>query len=386
MIEKDIPARGRSVLWWLLLWAGVGDALAGPPAIIRLSLGGGGPRLSISSDLGVTNQIQSATNLSSTAWVALTNVYVTQSPYDFVDTVTAPATERFYRVLVPNAQTNPPPPSGMVLIPAGSFQMGDTFNEGEYYELPVHTVYVSAFYMDEFEVTKALWDQVKSWSDTNGYSYDYPGSGKAPDHPVQSIDWYDMVKWCNARSELEGRLPSYYTDAALTQVYRTGLVAPFVNWSAGYRLPTEAEWEKAARGGAAGHRFPWTNVDTITHSQANYYSDPSYSYDISPTRGFDPAFNDGVLPYTSPVGSFAPNGYGLYDMAGNVWEWCWDWAGPYPADPQTDPHGPDTGTTRVGRGGNWDYYAAHCRNAYRYGNSPDDSATNIGFRCAMSAH
>ena len=104
----------------------------------------------------------------------------------------------------------------------------------------------------------------------NGYSYDYPGSGKAANHPVQGVDWYDVVKWCNARSQKEGRTPAYYQNAALTQVYKSGEVAPYVNWNTGYRLPTEAEWEKAARGGASGHRFPWSNVETITHSQANY--------------------------------------------------------------------------------------------------------------------
>jgi formylglycine-generating enzyme required for sulfatase activity len=117
-------------------------------------------------------------------------------------------------------------------------------------------------------------------------------------HPVQSIDWYDMVKWCNARSDQEGRTPAYYTDAGTTQVYKSSQAAPYVRWITGYRLPTEAEWEKASRGGASGHRFPWTDVDTISHSQANYYSDRSYAYDVSPTRGFNPAFVDGVLPYT----------------------------------------------------------------------------------------
>jgi formylglycine-generating enzyme len=313
-------------------------------------------------------------------------VIVTQSNYWFVDSSALSASASFYRVQsFPAASASPGAPASMVVIPAGSFDMGDTFNEGASYEVPVHTVYVSKFYMDKFEVSKGLWDKVKTWSASQGYTYDNEGSGKGSNHPVQTIDWYDMVKWCNARSQIEGRVASYYTDAALTQVYKSGQVAPYVNWNAGYRLPTEAEWEKGARGGASGHRFPWSDVDTISHTQANYYSDSSFSFDISPTRGFNPAFDDGVMPYTSPVGSFAPNGYGLYDMAGNVWEWCWDWAGNYPSTPVTDPRGPDTGSTRVGKGGNWNFYAEHCRAAYRYGNPPTDSATNIGFRCAMSA-
>lgn len=360
---------------------------AAPPAISSMNLVGANLHLNIVSDVGVTNQIQMATDLTQSTWVVVTNMMVTQSNYWFEDALTSTDARRFYRVVaIPVSNPALGAPAGMVLIPAGTFQMGDTFNEGESYELPVHDVYVSAFYLDKYEVSKGLWDRVKSWSSTNGYSFDNDGAGKAASHPVQTINWFDMVKWCNARSEMEGRVPAYYTDASLTQVYKNGQVAPYVNWNAGYRLPTEAEWEKGARGGASGHRFPWSDIDTITHSQANYFSDSSFSYDVSPTRGYNPTFNDGVMPYTSPVGSFAPNGYGLYDMAGNVWEWCWDWAGNYPSTPVTDPRGPDTGSTRVGKGGNWNYYAGHCRAAYRYGNVPTDSATNIGFRCAMAAH
>jgi formylglycine-generating enzyme required for sulfatase activity len=343
------------------------------------------PQMSILGAVGTTNQILSLTDLNQTNWIVLTNVVVTQNPYMFVDAITSNGPQRFYRVVDPNWPTDPP--KNMALIPAGTFQMGDTFNEGEYYELPVHPVYISAFYMDKYEVTLALWDMVMAWSATNGYSYDYPGTGNATNNPVLEIDWYDMVKWCNARSQMEGRIPSYYTDSALSRVYTNGQAAPYVNWNAGYRLPTESEWEKAARGGVGGHRFPWTNVDTIDQSKANYYADTNlYAYDVNPVQGYDPAYEGVDMPYTSPVGSFAPNGYGLYDMAGNAWEWCWDYAGTYPSGWQADPRGPatDQGSGRVGRGGNWNYYATDCRNSYRYGNSPGDSASNIGFRCAMT--
>ena len=171
------------------------------------------------------------------------------------------------------AEDTAPAPQGMVLIPAGSFLMGDTFNEGYSDERPLHSVYVSAFYMDRTEVTKALWDEVYGWAVIHGYTFDNAGSGKALDHPVHYVNWYDCVKWCNARSEKEGRVPAYYRDAAQTLVYRAGRVDvqnEWVKWNAGYRLPTEAEWEKAARGGLSGKRFPWG--DTISHSQANYYS------------------------------------------------------------------------------------------------------------------
>jgi formylglycine-generating enzyme required for sulfatase activity len=282
-------------------------------------------------------------------------------------------------------------PVGMALIPAGSFAMGDTFVEGSG-DGPVHSVYVSTFYMDQFEVTKMEWDVVYNWAIGHGYTFDYAGSGKAADHPVHTISWFDAVKWCNARSEIEGRTPAYYTDSKFKQRYRRGQVAPYVKWNAGYRLPTEAEWEKAARGGADGRRFSWSDTDEITHSRANYNSATnllgySTSYDTSPTPAFHPAFNDGVFPYTSPVGSFAPNGYGLYDITGNLHEWCWDWAASYSSSPAVDPRGPDTGTSRIVRGGSWHSDSWWCRSAQRStSNSGGKLGNNIlGFRSVLPA-
>ncbi|MCX6874352.1 MAG: SUMF1/EgtB/PvdO family nonheme iron enzyme [Verrucomicrobia bacterium] len=287
-----------------------------------------------------------------------------------------------------SADDNPVPP-GFALIPAGPFQMGDQSSPlvGYPFELPVHTVQVSAFYMGKCEVTKEEWDAVRTWGLANGYTDLPAGNGgyasKGANHPVHSITWYDMVKWCNARSQKEG-LTLCYTVSGAT--YKTGQSAPVCNWSAnGYRLPTEAEWEKAARGGVAGKNFPW-GTDTITHSQANYESSPSYAYDVSPTRGYHPTYNTGDAPHTSPVGSFAPNGYGLYDMAGNVWEWCWDWYGSYTSGSQTDPRGATSGSYRVIRGGGWAGITIGCRAAYRNnGYPPDYSNYRMGFRPARSS-
>ena len=272
--------------------------------------------------------------------------------------------------------------NGMAFIPAGSFTMGSDEYPG-YGEQPTHTVYVSAFYMDKYDVTKALWDDVYNWAITHGYSFDYGAQGKANNHPAQSMTWYDCVKWCNARSEKEGRAPAYYTSAAQTTVYRSGQVNvdnSSVKWNSGYRLPTEAEWEKAARGGAGGQRFPWGN--TISESQANYYSCNCYPYDLSNTT-FHPTFNDGVYPYTSPVGYFAANGYGLYDMAGNVWQWCWDLYGSYSSGSQSDPRGPTSGSGRVDRGGSWYGDAFGCRTAGRNSVYPSYRGNGFGFRSVL---
>ena len=275
-----------------------------------------------------------------------------------------------------------PPPTNMAYIPAGSFTMGDSL-DADTNALPQHAVSVSAFYMDQYLVTKSQWDAVMTWALVNGYGFDSAGLGKAASHPVQTVNWYDCVKWCNARSQQAGLPPVYYTDAGFTQIYTNGdPSAVYPNWAAkGYRLPTEAEWEYAARGGLVGMRFPWGN--TITETQANYESSSQYAYDLGPTPGFNPTYNDGTMPYTSPVGAFAPNGYGLYDMAGNVYEWCWDWYGSYGGASQNDPRGPTSGSNRVFRDGCWSSFAFDCRAAGRGSFGPGYSNRDFGFRSVL---
>ncbi len=297
-----------------------------------------------------------------------------------------------FTALAPRQQVTPVPyaikagaaaslaiPSGMALIPVSTFTMGDSL-DGEGDATPIG-VTVSALYTDVNLVSYSQWQSVYYWATNQGFGFVNAGSANAPNHPVQTVDWYDTVKWCDARSQQAGLTPAYYTDAGLTQAYTNGEVdAVFVNWTAnGYRLPTEAEWEKAARGGLSGQRFPWGNV--ITETLANYYGDTTdLSYDVGPD-GLNPIGSlGGTSPATSPVGSFAANGYGLYDMAGNVFEWCWDWYGtPYAGG--SDPRGPASGNNRVLRGGYWNGKASDSRCAYRLNGLPSIANENIGFRC-----
>lgn len=278
-------------------------------------------------------------------------------------------------------------PEGMARIPAGVFEMGDAFNEGHASEQPVREVDVQTFYIDRHPITLNEWTAVYDWAVDNGYDFDYSGDGEGGDHPVQTISWYDAVKWTNARSEIEGLTPSYYISDQFTEenVYRSGrldIANDWVRWVAdGYRLPTEIEWERAARGGLSQRRFPWQSSQ-ITHEKANYYSWDGYAYDASPTRGYHPMHETGAYPKTNPVGTFEPNDFGVYDMAGNVWEWVWDRYDEqaYELNPVVHPYGPQDGMERVRRGGSWLTNAWHARVSLRFSYEPDESRGTLGFR------
>ena len=262
----------------------------------------------------------------------------------------------------------------LCLIPAGSFMMGYPPavppNSQAY-----HEVYLSAFYMGKYEVTKTIWDEVRLWATdpargANVYQFDNNGTAEGPDHPVANVTWYDLVKWCNARSEKENLQPLYYREANQTTIYRYGqilLTNAHVNWQAnGWRLPTDAEWEKAARGGLVGIAYP----HGITYS-------PAYGNIIESGIG-----------KTVPVGSYPPNDYGLHDTFGNVREIVWDgktnaWYS-QPEASLPNPHGAENGT-RVLRGSSYLASGSNNANHNRGGQGLTTTSAERGFRLARNA-
>ena len=258
------------------------------------------------------------------------------------------------------------PPENYVLITGGTFEMGSPDTEGWRSEdETLHTVNVSDFYMSMYEVTQAEYAEVMG---------NNPSSFSGDTLPVENVSWLDAVAYCNARSELEGLTPAYSID---------GQTVTWDRSADGYRLPTEAEWEYACRAGTA---TPFNTETSISAEEANYYG--HYPYEIEENY-----FSQGNLDTqpgeyrqtTVDVASFSPNGWGLYNMHGNVSEWVWDYYGAYSLEEQSDPTGPETGTLRVYRGGGWNDFAKNMRSAYRAAMAEDKGSFNIGIRLVRNA-
>ncbi|MBW7873668.1 MAG: SUMF1/EgtB/PvdO family nonheme iron enzyme [Ignavibacteriales bacterium] len=239
-------------------------------------------------------------------------------------------------------------PEGMVFVEGGTFTMGCTSEQGDdcyYWEKPVHQVTMSDFYIGKYEVTQELWVSVMGSN---------PSDFKGSKLPVERVSWYEAVEFCNRLSDKEGLQRAYSGSGAnITCDFNAN----------GYRLPTEAEWEYAARGGK---------------------QTKNYKYSGSDNTGAVAWYGDNSGDKTHEVGLKQPNEIGIYDMSGNVWEWCWDWYGDYTSPSQTNPKGPSSGTSRVLRGGSWGNDARRCRVASRGNLLPDIRYSNNGFRLART--
>ncbi len=256
----------------------------------------------------------------------------------------------------------------MKSIPAGTFTMGcnssiDTICLFD--ELPTRSVTLSAFQLSETEVTQAQWQDLMG---SNPSYFDF-----SPQYPVEQVSWYDAVVYCNRLSESLGLEPCYYSDAGFTSVYgksgndwtlpNSGTVYWKTN-AKGYRLPTEAEWERAARDGVTNHIYSGGND---INEVAWYFSNSGLQ----------------TQPVMQKPANGAPN-YQLYDMSGSVLEWCFDWYGSYSSSSQTNPTGPTSGSYRVLRGGSWYDVPAYCRVARRGDGAPVYRGNYVGFRLART--
>jgi formylglycine-generating enzyme required for sulfatase activity len=323
------------------------------PGFQAVARGNGTISLTWVSTVGRTYQVQCTTNLSQGNWVNLGAATTAAGSTDSTSDSTGPDRQRFYRVAVeplPN-----PDPGLFVWIPAGRFVMGSPDSEvsgGSTNGETQHTVTLTeGFYMSKYLVTQGDYLSLTG-NDPSYFSGD-------PALPVEQVSWFEATNYCASltqREQAAGRLPP--------------------GWI--YRLPTESEWEYACR---AGTTTAFYFGDTIVGGRVNF--DSYYEYD-SGTGDIYESSPAGYVGRTTPVGSYAPNPWGLYDMCGNLMEWCQDWYGTYPAGSVTDPVGTGSAVCRVFRGGAWWLHGRWCRSAYRGNNTPDSTGNGLGFRTVLA--
>jgi uncharacterized repeat protein (TIGR02543 family) len=246
----------------------------------------------------------------------------------------------------------------MIRVPGGSFEMGSD-DLRDLSARPRRRVTVSEFYMAKYLITQAQYVAVTGYNPS-----EFVYNQEAFNCPVEYISWFDALEFCNKLSVIEGLTPVYtISNRTPASGYPITDAEISVNWSAsGYRLPTEAEWEYAAKGGPG---------------LGPYYTF-SGSNDADAVAWYN--FGSASLPTTHPVGRKQANGLGIFDMSGNVWEWCWDWFDDYPERPETNPRGPDSGSGRVKRGGCWSLSTNVIRVAYRNFYIPSLSHSLLGIR------
>lgn len=249
----------------------------------------------------------------------------------------------------------------LILINGGTYLMGspETEMQRETDEVQ-HEVTVSDFYIGRYEATQKEYEEVMG---------ENPSNFEGENLPVENVTWYEAIEYCNKLSEKEGLTPVYTIDGENVSWDRS---------ANGYRLPTEAEWEYAAR---AGTTSPFNTENSISDEEANYYGHYPYGIEENYFTQENLETEPGQYRQTTvEADSFSPNKWGLYNIHGNVAEWCFDYYGAYDLENTDNPSGPTTGTLRVNRGGGWNDYAKHLRCAYRASTTPDQKMSNIGFR------
>jgi len=350
--------RFLSVLW-LIVWAVTPRASAQLRPSLGLRFSPGRPTLILTGEVGTVYSIQYATGLSSTnLWVDRTLLQAQGSSNDWTDPSAPTPGQRFYRAVSVPA----PADTNLVFIQPGTFTMGSPTNEAERSSEVQHLVTISrGFWMGKYLVTQGDYLAVVGTNPSyfNGVAPNGSDYGTNLTRPVEEVSWIEATNYCGLRTQQEqaaGLIPTNYV----------------------YRLPTESEWEYADR---AGTTTAFYLGSALRSGQANF--DGQFEYDASVGDIHNPS---GIyLGQTTAVGSYAANGWGLYDMIGNVWEWCQDWYGPYPAGSVIDPQRAVTGSYRVFRGGGWQNEAGHCRSANRGGNrTPGIRYYDLGFRILLA--
>jgi formylglycine-generating enzyme len=346
----------RILLFTLACLACIGTPQAATPSLtIDVS------KVRVTMNLAVGSKYQLLATKDMQTWTPVGEPFLAQTEKEVLE-LDVTEVGRFFQIQQVDEPIAMLFPEGFVRIPAGTFTMGSPETEkGRYAHETEHTVTLTKdFYMSKYEVTQREYLAVMGNNPSLFTTTDWGGNAISPDlnRPVETVSWDDAMSYCEkvtASEQAAGRLPA--------------------GWE--YRLPTEAEWEYACR---AGTSTPFHYGNDLRSGMANF--DGRSEYDGGTGTVNNP--NGTNLPRTTTVGSYAPNAFGLYDMHGNVREWCLDRYGSYPGGSVTDPRGASTGSDRVFRGGSWAYDARGCRSAYRDDRVPVHRVSDFGFRPVLA--